>query len=273
MIEHEDVGSFYEAEITRFWEMVHQKHMHVGYWDESNPNASLYEASLRFSEMMVEWADVGQGERFIDIGCGYGIPGIMLAKSRGCEVDGITASDYQKDEAVKMAAEEGLSGKARFLVGDANALPFEDNSFDGGWFFESIFHMGHESALKEAHRVLKPGASLIIADFPRLGPMTDEDDKFFKEVFFVNTLVTIDEYPALMDRSGFDLLELRDITKETMPGTWYDGAYLRETRNRKDELIELGGDGFYNMLEALWPQTEVMTKRNLGFCVVFAKKR
>ena len=54
---------------------------------------------------------------------------------------------------------------------------FTDNYFDGGWFFESIFHMGHSLALKEAHRVLKPGAELLIADVVDIGTMTEDDKK------------------------------------------------------------------------------------------------
>ncbi len=267
---HEDVGSFYEAEITRFWEMVHQKHMHVGYWDETNPNDGLFEASKRLSEMMVHWANISEGDRFIDIGCGYGVPGIMLAKTKGCEVDGITASDYQKDEALKLVQAEGLDSKVRFTVGDANKLPFDDNTFNGAWFFESIFHMGHESALKEAYRVLKPGGSLLIADFPRLGSISEEDMKYFKEVFFVSSFLSMDEYSEVLKKSGFEMARILDVTNETMSKTW--GGYLPEVMKRKEELIDRGGQEFFAMMEQLWPQTEQVVMRNLGYCIVLAKK-
>ncbi|MCP4129736.1 MAG: hypothetical protein GY754_01850 [bacterium] len=61
------------------------------------------------------------------------MPGIMLAKEKGCEVDGITASVYQKDEALKLAKAEGGADRARFIAGDANKLRLNLSLFLSFW--------------------------------------------------------------------------------------------------------------------------------------------
>ena len=183
----EEVGRFYESITAMFWEIIHKRHMHSGYRDETNLDDNPFEASLRFTKMMINWTEIKEGERFYDAGCGFGLPAIRLVEAKRCELVGVTASQYQATEANKVAELEGFKHKAKFLVADANKLQFEANSFDGGWFFESFVHMGID-ALKEAHRVLKPESILLIADFTRLETFTKEDENILQKHISVSSL-------------------------------------------------------------------------------------
>ncbi len=100
-------------------------------------------------------------ESMLDVGCG---PGNMLAMVidkypgvRACGVD-ISANMIHK------AA--GLVGdRARLLVGDAEALPWQDDSFDLVICSGSFHHYPDPlKALKEMRRTLKSAGRLIIAD-------------------------------------------------------------------------------------------------------------
>lgn len=265
----EEVGSFYEKEITAFWEMVHQRHMHVGYWDAHTPDDNLYEGSKRFTEMLVDWCSAKEGDRFLDLGCGFGIPGMMLAEKKGVQVTGLTASEYQAAEATTMAFDKGLPHKVEFHTADAAKMDYPPETFDGAWFFESIFHMGHETILKKLHPALKPGAEVIIADFNRLDSMTPEDWEFLKATFFVNTLVSKEEYPGLLKACGYDLIEMRDVTAETII-TWE--KYSRSPEDYKNAILDLGGQGFMDMLKGLWPHVEGVMKRSTGYVIIKARK-
>jgi cyclopropane fatty-acyl-phospholipid synthase-like methyltransferase len=53
---------------------------HLGYWDETNPNASITEAADRLTQIMINKVTIQAGERFCDLGCGVGMPAIQLAK-------------------------------------------------------------------------------------------------------------------------------------------------------------------------------------------------
>ncbi|WP_372156779.1 hypothetical protein ACCP96_13350 [Xanthomonas campestris pv. fici] len=95
-------------------------------------------------------------------------------------------------------------------------MPCEDQRYDGGWFFESIFHMGQRAALREANRILKPGALLTLTELPILPTATDDFRRFvFQRIH--SSFVAKDEYPQLLDEAGFDLVEIQDITDNVMP--------------------------------------------------------
>ena len=111
-------------------------------------------------------AEVTPGMRVLDIACGTGEPAISLAALLGAdgEVVGVDLSPAPLKIAEERAAQRGLTN-ARFQQVDAHDLPFADNSFDritsrlGVMFFSDL-----PRALKEMHRVLKPGgrATLLV---------------------------------------------------------------------------------------------------------------
>ncbi|MEM9330902.1 MAG: bifunctional demethylmenaquinone methyltransferase/2-methoxy-6-polyprenyl-1,4-benzoquinol methylase UbiE [Pseudomonadota bacterium] len=74
------------------------------------------------------------------------------------------------------AAKKGLSEKLTFIEGNAEALPFEDNTFDAYTVAFGIRNVPRmEVALKEAFRVLKHGGKLLCLEFSEVNvPMLDK---------------------------------------------------------------------------------------------------
>jgi SAM-dependent methyltransferase len=95
---------------------------------------------------------VSEGERLIDVACGSGLA-IELARIRGAECAGIDASQ----RLVAVARDRNPDSDVR--VGDMNALPWDDVSFDVATSFRGIWGTT-PAALDEIHRVLVPGGRL-----------------------------------------------------------------------------------------------------------------
>ncbi len=106
------------------------------------------------------------GEAVLDIGCGAGVDTLVAARMVGPQgrVAGIDPTPEMIDRARANLALAGLTN-VRFEIAPAETLPFPDREFDvvisNGVFNLTI---DKERALREAHRVLKRGGRLMIAD-------------------------------------------------------------------------------------------------------------
>ena len=98
-------------------------------------------------DAMLTSTRTGNGSRFVDLGCGGGGASVM-ADSLGAHVSGLDAS-----EALISIARERIPG-ADFRVGDLEALPFQDDSFDITFASMSLmFARDMMAALAEMKRV------------------------------------------------------------------------------------------------------------------------
>ena len=101
--------------------------------------------------------------RVLDVGCGAGFLSNDIAL-RGREVTGIDIAP----DALAVAHAHDASGRVRYLVGDALALPFEDGSFDAVCAMDLLEHLeSPERAIAEASRVLAPGGLFFFYTFNR----------------------------------------------------------------------------------------------------------
>lgn len=101
------------------------------------------------------------GEKILDIGCGTGELMLqVILEDSSKKVIGIDLS-----EEMIHVANEKIKEKGQLILGDAENLPFEDNSFDVVYCNDSFHYYPHPiKALAEMNRVLKIGGTLIIGD-------------------------------------------------------------------------------------------------------------
>ena len=118
------VAEYYESVENRLWDILTGGHIHLGYWDETNNEASFKEGTLKLTQEMIHLTSIAKGQRFCDIGCGLGLPAILLAQTKGCYVDGVTISAYQQKEAENRAKQSGVEDLTKFWSADALYLPF-----------------------------------------------------------------------------------------------------------------------------------------------------
>ncbi len=103
------------------------------------------------------------GQRLLDIGCGPGTITVGLAKAVAPgEVVGIDLPESQLSVARQNAAQSKLNN-ARFVVASIYELPFADETFDVVFAHAVFEHLKEPvSAIKEIHRVLKPGGLVAL---------------------------------------------------------------------------------------------------------------
>jgi len=125
---------------------------HAG-WERAAAHytSTFAEATRAFVGDLLDTARVRAGMRVLDLACGPGVVAAVAAE-RGALPVGLDFSP-----AMIALARAGHTG-IRFEQGDAEALPFADASFDAVVANFGVHHVPEPiRALREAHRVLRPG--------------------------------------------------------------------------------------------------------------------
>lgn len=118
---------------------------------------------------VAELAKVSPGSRALDLCCGTGDLAFALAQ-RGAETTGLDFSPQMLAVAAQRQKKNPNSEFRipNFVQGDAQQLPFAENSFDivtVGYGLRNL--TSWERGLDEMHRVARPGARLLVLDFGR----------------------------------------------------------------------------------------------------------
>jgi ubiquinone/menaquinone biosynthesis C-methylase UbiE len=112
-------------------------------------------------EEVLDRLAVGAGTALLDVGCGAGrFAG--LAAARGAAVSGIDITP------AFVTIARGHTPDGDFRLGDMQALPWADGTFSAITGFNTFFYAEDlGAALREAHRVVRPGARLAMTAFGR----------------------------------------------------------------------------------------------------------
>ena len=112
-------------------------------------------------ERVLERVPVDETTHLLDVGCGAG-RFCRIVRDRGATVTGLDATA----EFIQIARER--TPEAEFVVGDMQALPWRDDSFDVVTGFHSFFLAADMvEALREARRVARPGGTVALTIFGR----------------------------------------------------------------------------------------------------------
>ena len=244
------------------------EHIHLGHYGSPPRRKDFLQAKADFVHEMVKWGGLDKlpgGTTVLDVGCGIGGSSRILARDYRFDVTGVTISPKQVQRATELTPENVT---AKFQVDDALALSFPDNSFDVVWSIEAGPHMPDKAKYaQEMMRVLKPGGTLVVADW------NQRDDRQvplnFWEKPVMRQLLDQWSHPAFSSIEGFSeqiaetgLVEgevvTADWTKETLP-SWLESIWQGIVRPKG--LIKFGLTGFFKSLR----EVPTMLLMRVGF--------
>ena len=121
----------------------------------------------RVLRSLVDHANIGSGQRVLDIGCGTGALTILVGRLHPqSEVVGLDPDPKALVVAKRKSEEAGVA--VHLNRGFADELPYPPGSFDRVLSSFMLHHLTREEklgTLREVHQVLRPGGWLCILDF------------------------------------------------------------------------------------------------------------
>jgi cyclopropane fatty-acyl-phospholipid synthase-like methyltransferase len=194
----------------------------------------------------------------LEVASGSGGPAVFMVKETGCDLTGIDINENGVANAKKLAAENGVSDKTKFIVADASStLPFSDQAFDALVSIDSINHLKErDKVLKEFNRVLKKGGHLLFTDPVVItGILTSEEIAIRSSLGFF-LFVPKGENERLLKEAGFQEIIARDVTDNIIftSRKWHDAR-----EKRKPGLIKFEGEEKFNGIQSFLQTTHLLS--------------
>lgn len=174
------------------------------------------------------------GARVLDLATGTADLAMMVARTHpDAEVIGSDPSARMLEVGQDKVARSDLANRVSLEVGDAQSLPYDDDTFDGCCIAFGIRNVpDRAAALREMARVTKPGGRVAVLELgepsvgwlspiarfhvrkviPRLGGMLSgsKEYKYLQES--IAAFPPADEFAALMAESGMNVLDVKPLT-------------------------------------------------------------
>ena len=188
-----------------------------------------------WKDAMMDWLAPIRGQALLDVAGGTGdISFRFLKRASGANATVLDLTESMLEEGRKRAKNVGISGQLKWVVGDAMALPFEDDSFDVYTISFGIRNVTDpQKALSEAYRVLKPGGRIMVLEFshipndllqwfydkysfnviPRLGQIIASDRSSYQYlVESIRKFPKQESFMKLVNSAGFENTKFRNLT-------------------------------------------------------------
>ena len=130
------------------------------YW--KNDTKTLEEAQKNKINHIVKKLDIKQGQRVLEVGCGWGGMAFEIAKQKGCEVKGISLSKNQIKYCKDKAKELGLDNQVSFELADYREINGQYDRIYSVGMFEHVGKKFYKAFFESMNSLLKDDGIFLL---------------------------------------------------------------------------------------------------------------
>ncbi|HEY5344544.1 MAG TPA: cyclopropane-fatty-acyl-phospholipid synthase family protein [Solirubrobacteraceae bacterium] len=183
--------------------------------DADRPRPTLEQAQAAKRELICRKLALQEGERVLDVGCGWGSFVIHAAANHGVRAVGITLSPAQAELARERVAEAGLADRVEIRVADYRDLGAADEGYDAIASIGMVEHVGANQIDLYAQQLaglLGPGGRLLNHGIARLRHGEAEAGPFSERYVFPDAApLHVSRVALALERAGIEPLHVEGL--------------------------------------------------------------
>jgi arsenite methyltransferase len=215
------------------------------------------------------------GASVLDIASGPGTSAFHLAESFGCKVTGVDLSEENVRLAAAEAQRRGLAEHISFQLGDAERLPFGDDTFEAIICECAFCTFPYKSiAAEEIYRVLKSGGQLGLSDLTRSEQTIPGLEGLLSWIACIGDALPVERYSDILQQAGLQVLVVEDQSDALLEMVRQIQAKLLGAEIMTGlKKIDLPGVDFATAKQFAQAALEAIRGGALGYAVIAARKQ
>ncbi len=157
---HYDIGGERGEKLYDIFLDKKHRQYSCGYWKENTK--TLEEAQQNKIDHIIKKLDIKNGNKVLDVGCGWGGMALELARQKGCEVTGISLSKNQISYCKKKAKELGLDNQVTFELADYREISGKYDRIYSVGMFEHVGRKFYNKFFKSINNLLKKDGLFLL---------------------------------------------------------------------------------------------------------------
>jgi cyclopropane-fatty-acyl-phospholipid synthase len=235
------------------------------------PDMMLDDAQLAKKRHLAAKLLIGNRDRVLDIGSGWGGLGLYLAEMTGAEVTGVTLSTEQLQVANARAAEKDLSRSAKFFLEDYRDISGPFDRIVSVGMFEHVGVDFYDTFFRRCAELLTDDGVMVLHSIGRSDGPDVTNPWIAKYIFPGGYIPALSEVIPTIERAGFkvcDIEILRLHYAETLK------AWRERFMARREEAVRLYDERFARMWEFYLASSEMSFRKQylMNFQIQLAKR-
>jgi cyclopropane-fatty-acyl-phospholipid synthase len=226
-----------------FYRLLLDDHMAYSSAYYTDDGQSLHDAQSAKLDLVCHKLELKEGQRLLDVGCGWGSMILHAARNFGVHATGITLSAEQRDFINERVKELGLGDRVEVRLQDYRELSDATATFDAVSSIEMGEHVGegnYPTYVSTMLNALKAGSHLLLQQMSRREGTAPGGGPFIESYIAPDMhMRPLWQTVRHLENAGF---EVRDVEAMREDYVRTVGHWLETFENRYDEFVALQGE-------------------------------
>ena len=221
-----------------------KKQYSCGYF--KNENDSLETAQNNKIQHIIKKLNIKDNQKILDIGCGWGSLAIDIAKTKKCEVTGITLSKNQLNYCKEKVKQLNLENQVSFKLVDYRELSEKFDRIVSVGMFEHVGRKFYNKFFKQTYKLLKDDGIALIHTIGSVNPPRDPHPWITKYIFPGGYTPSLSEVTSPIEKARLIVSDIEILKKHY---SYTLRHWKINCAKNREQIINMFDEKFFRMWE------------------------